>query len=261
MIPDMDKPRESIRTKHTPLTTILFDLDGTLLPLDQERFTRAYFKLLEKKFAGQGYDAERMVEAVCQGTVAMLENDGSRSNEEAFWQTFARRSEAPLSALRALFEDFYARDFSALQGLCGFTAQAAETVRMLRRRGYRPVLATNPLFPAQAIEARMRWAGLEPADFELYTTYENIGFSKPNSAYYREILRRLDVRPEEGLMVGNDTVDDMAAREIGLRVFLLSDCLIKRGPADCSACPQGSFPQLRAYIAALEGKGEGSRRP
>lgn len=30
-------------------TTILFDLDGTLLPMDMEAFTKAYFGLLAKK--------------------------------------------------------------------------------------------------------------------------------------------------------------------------------------------------------------------
>ena len=31
------------------ITTILFDLDGTLLPMGQDEFVRAYFKLLAKK--------------------------------------------------------------------------------------------------------------------------------------------------------------------------------------------------------------------
>ncbi len=31
------------------IKAILFDLDGTLLPMDQENFTTSYFKLLAKK--------------------------------------------------------------------------------------------------------------------------------------------------------------------------------------------------------------------
>lgn len=31
------------------ITTILFDLDGTLLPMDQDVFVGAYLKLLAKK--------------------------------------------------------------------------------------------------------------------------------------------------------------------------------------------------------------------
>ena len=33
------------------ITTVLFDLDGTLLPMDQEEFTKGYLNLLVQKFA------------------------------------------------------------------------------------------------------------------------------------------------------------------------------------------------------------------
>lgn len=32
------------------ITTVLFDLDGTLLPMDNDEFTKGYFKLLAKKW-------------------------------------------------------------------------------------------------------------------------------------------------------------------------------------------------------------------
>ena len=94
----------------------------------------------------------------------------------------------------------------------------------------------------------MRWAGLNQDDFELYTTYENIGCCKPNLDYYREILRRIGCQPEECLMVGNDVGDDMCARELGMDVFLLTDCLINKENADISVYPNGSFQELLDYI-------------
>jgi len=33
------------------MNTVLFDLDGTLLPMDQEAFIRLYFGALTQKFA------------------------------------------------------------------------------------------------------------------------------------------------------------------------------------------------------------------
>ena len=54
--------------------------------------------------------------------------------------------------------------------------------------GLRVALATNPIFPEAAIKSRIRWAGLEPEDFELYTTYENIGFAPT------EVKRRVRTR-------------------------------------------------------------------
>ena len=122
-------------------------------------------------------------------------------------------------------------------------------VHSVKEMGLRVALATNPIFPAVATESRIRWAGLEPEDFELYTTYENIGFCKPNPDYYLEIAKRLGVRPEQCLMVGNDVTEDMVAKTIG--IFLLTDCLINKERKNSAEYPRGSFIQLMQYIDTL----------
>ena len=71
------------------LTTVLFDLDGTLRPMDNDAFTKGYFKILAAKLAPHGYDPGQLVDAIWAGTAAMVKNDGSQSNEAAFWKKFA----------------------------------------------------------------------------------------------------------------------------------------------------------------------------
>ncbi|MBP3409613.1 MAG: HAD family hydrolase, partial [Clostridia bacterium] len=132
----------------------------------------------------------------------------------------------------------------------GYNPAANECVQKLKAMGYRLVLATNPLFPATATESRIRWAGLNKDDFELYTTYENSCHCKPNPDYYRDILVKIGCDPAECLMVGNDAHEDMIAETLGMRVFLLTDCLLNRKEADISRYPQGSFGELMAYIEA-----------
>ena len=117
--------------------------------------------------------------------------------------------------------------------------------------GYRVVLATNPLFPAIATRNRIRWAGLNPEDFELVTTYENSHYCKPNPDYYREILGKLSLDGSQCLMVGNDVGEDMIAGILGMKVFLLTDCLINSAGGDISVYPNGSFPELLHYIRSL----------
>ena len=125
-------------------------------------------------------------------------------------------------------------------------------VHSLKEMGYRVALATNPIFPLVATESRIGWAGLEPQDFELYTTYENIGYCKPNPEYYKEIASRLGVSAEQCLMVGNDVTEDMeAAQEAGMSVFLITDCLINKERKDISAYHRGSFEQLLDYANEL----------
>lgn len=234
---------------------VLFDLDGTLLPMDQDEFTHGYFKLLAQKAAPHGYEPKQLVDAIWSGTAAMVRNDGSATNEATFWRQFAAIYGDRSLADKALFDEFYAVEFEGARSFCGYNPKAAETVHALQRMGLRTVLATNPIFPDAATRSRIRWAGLEPSDFELYTTYETMHFCKPNPAYYREILELLDAAPEECLMVGNDVVEDMAAGSIGMQVFLLTDCLINREGADIAHFSRGSFQELLTAVETLLNQG------
>lgn len=233
------------------LTTVLFDLDGTLLPMDQDAFVQAYFRRLAGKVAPLGYEPKALIDAVWAGTKAMVQNDGSRTNEQAFWDCFARIYGPERLADRPVFDEFYRVEFQQVGADCGFAPEAVEVVAALRGKGLTLALATNPIFPAVATCSRIRWAGLAPEDFALYTTYENSTHCKPNPAYYADVLRMLGREAGECLMVGNDVEEDMIARSLGMRVFLLTDCLINRPGADISAWPHGSFDALVRYVEEI----------
>lgn len=230
------------------LQAVLFDLDGTLLPMDQDEFIKAYFGLLVKKLVPYGYDPQALTEAIWAGVAAMVKNTGDKLNEAVFWDAFSGRLGEQARRDAPVFDDYYRTDFQRVQAVCGFNPQAAQTVQTIKQRGLRVALATNPLFPAVATESRMRWAGLSPEDFELYTTYENIGYCKPNPRYFSEVARRMGVPPEHCLMVGNDVDDDLPAQSVGMQVFLLTDCLINKNGVDISPYPHGGFSQLLAYL-------------
>lgn len=230
------------------IKVVLFDLDGTLLPMDQDVFVKTYFGLLAKKLVPYGYEPDKLIQSVWAGTGAMVKNDGKQSNEEQFWKTFSEAYGADMKKDIAVFDDFYRNEFTGVKEVCGYHPKAAETVQKLKEKGFRVALATNPLFPQIATENRIRWAGLEPADFEFYTTYETSRYCKPNIKYYMDIVEKLGVKPEECLMVGNDVTEDMVARELGMKVFLLTDCLINKEQKDISIYPSGSFAQLLDYF-------------
>ncbi len=230
------------------IKTVLFDLDGTLLPMDMDMFTNGYFALLCRKLAPRGYDPDKLVEAVWAGTAAMVKNDGSRSNEAAFWDRFAQIFGEAALADQPLFEEFYASEFQQARQFCGFDPWAARAVRAVKASGREAVLATNPIFPAAGTRSRLSWTGLEPEDFRLVTTYENCRFCKPNVNYYRDILDKLSLRPEECLMVGNDMTEDTAAAELGMGIFLITACLINREGKNVDAWPHGGFEDLIRYV-------------
>lgn len=231
--------------------TILFDLDGTLLPMDQDAFIKTYFRELAAKMVPLGFEPQAFIQAMWAGIEAMMKNDGSRLNEAAFWDVFSAACGKDATVHMDAFESFYREDFEKARVHCGFNPEVPKLIEALKATGHRVVLATSPVYPAIAANARIRWAGLEPEDFELVTTYENCGFCKPNPAYYSDLATRLQVDPADCVMVGNDVVDDLPAAQAGMQVFLLTDHLINKTEADFSAHPHGDFAALREYLKNL----------
>ena len=233
------------------LKLVLFDLDGTLLPMDQDVFIKTYFGALAKKMALKGYDPEKFIKSIWTSVLAMIKNDGSSTNEKVFWKVFSEIYGEEVIKEEPYLEEFYKNEFQNVKSVCGFNPEADKTVKKIKEKGLLLGLATNPVFPAIATESRVSWAGLSKSDFELITTYENSSFCKPNLSYYTEIFSSLGVKAEEVLMVGNDVSEDMVAEKLGAKVFLLTDCLINKNNADISLFPHGSFSGLLEYINSI----------
>ena len=233
------------------INAVFFDLDGTLLPMDQHKFTKAYFKLLAMKLAPMGIPPEALVAAVWNGTKAMVKNDGSRSNEEVFWASFEAETGLQTDLCKPVCDEFYPNEFHAARAETKENPLAAKAVELAGRKGRTVVLATNPLFPMVGQASRLSWLGLKPEDFRFVTSYENSRFCKPNPQYYLELCAALGLAPEECLMVGNDELEDMyAATAAGMRGFLVTDCLLP-SPEHPWDGRRGTFAELLDFLRNL----------
>lgn len=233
------------------IKAILFDLDGTLLPMDQPLFVRTYFKRLTEKMVSYGYNPDDFISALKSGIYAMINNNGEQTNADVFWRAFAQIIGDKVYEDMTLFDQFYEQNFDDIKTVCGYDAKAADIIATVKSKGLRSCLATNPIFPSIATEKRVLWAGLNVDDFEFLTTYENSCFAKPNPEYYSRIAQRLGLYPDECVMVGNDTSDDLAAEKIGMKTFILTDCLINRENIDVSNYNNGNMSTLIEYINNL----------
>ena len=230
---------------------IFFDMDGTLLPMDQETFVKVYFGALCKRFAPVGFEPQQLIQTIWQGTKAMVKNDGAVTNNKRFWDEFSAVYGKESLAHIPDFDDFYTHEFIAAKEVTACNPLAAQCIALLKDKGYPLVLATNPIFPMVAQEQRLSWAGLNKADFIHITSYENSCHCKPNPAYYADICEKLQLDPAKCLMVGNDYTEDGAARQLGMDFFLLTDCLIAPPDADLSAVRHGSMEDLLAFLKTL----------
>ena len=233
---------------------VLFDLDGTLLPMDLQQFIELYLQAFCRRFAQElQLDPHTLVKGIWDGADAMAKNDGSCLNRELFWQAMSLRCGRDMRQYEEAFDGFYRKEFVEAKRATWVNPCAAATVRLLKKRGCRLIVATNPLFPEAATFARLRWAGLDPKDFDRVTLYDNCTFSKPDLRYYREICDVCGISPEESLMVGNDVDEDMCASQLGFDTYLITDCLINRSGKDISRYPHGSFDD---FYRSLSGQND-----
>lgn len=237
------------------VSTILFDLDGTLLPMNLDVFIDKYFKALTRRFADR-VEPEYFIKSLYASTMKMVENnDPELTNDQVFIADFFKR--VPLNAEEDMphFEDFYRTEFPRLKEQVELKLEgwkARELMDAVFAAGYQVVIATNPIFPMLAIEERLRWAGLDQYPYALVTSYENSHYCKPNPRYFQEICAKVGVDPEECLMVGNDMEEDLPASTLGMRTFIVDEFLIDRKSGQFTPDDRGSLEDLLEKLISGE---------
>lgn len=232
------------------ITTVMIDLDGTLLPFVQDEFVKLYFGGLCRKIAPMGYLPDKAVKDVWGGTKAMITNDGSRTNCEAFWEYF-RRENAGLPEIQPLCDEFYTKEFDEVKACLKYKPNRS-FVDGIKALGVETVLATNPVFPYSAQLTRMNWAGLSESDFSYITSYENSRFCKPNPKYFEELLGKINRKPSECVMIGNSAAEDIfPAEKLGIKAFLVTEFLENSENLDISGIPQGNLSDAAEFVKSL----------
>ena len=231
------------------IKNILFDLDGTLLPMDLKKFMYIYIRGLCNKL--HKLDANLVSQTLLKGVEKMYANDGSKTNEQVFIEIFEEMLNVSFLKCEKLFDEYYHEDFELCKTACYPNDKARALIDYLKEKGMRIVIATNPFFPQIATYTRLRWLGLEPDEFELVTTYENSHYCKPNPKYFEEIFTKLNMNKEETLMIGNDVEEDGCIKELGVKLFLINDCLINNKKLEVNADFIGSFDEVVKEIEVL----------
>jgi FMN phosphatase YigB (HAD superfamily) len=232
------------------MNTILFDLDGTLLPIDMILFEKLYFKELSKNFADIISPSE-LAKNIWSSTKLMVENTEFKTNEEIFMADFTTRMNIQLPVLEERFNNFYDTNFLKIKDYVLDIHSIKESVKILKSKGYTVALATNPLFPEKAIHHRIRWAGFQPEDFSYISTFEKSHYCKPQLEYYQEILKDIKRSPEDCLMVGNDVQEDLISKKLGLQTYLITNNLLHRTDEEIITDYTGEYEDFYEFVKTL----------
>lgn len=209
------------------LKAVFFDLDGTLLPMNEEIFTKLYFHLISKAVEDKGYKAEELIDTIWQGTKLMYKNNGQKTNEVVFWEFFGEVYGKERIEDKKYFDAFYLNEFKEVKKACGQNPFAKEIVKFVKEKIGKIILTTNPIFPKVGVKTRMEFLGLNEKDFDYITTYENSSYCKPNPKYFLDVLEKLSLKSDEVILFGNNDVEDyMCAKQAGIDCYLVGENLI-----------------------------------
>jgi HAD superfamily hydrolase (TIGR01549 family) len=187
----------------------------------------------------------------------IMSQEPDKTNEQVFIEYFQAHGEWDKDELWPIFDAFYRDVFPTLSHLTYPSPWAKKIIEAAKEQGFRIAVATNPVFPRDAIHHRLAWIGLVADDFELVTVYEESHFTKPNPGYFAEICQKLGVKPTECVMVGNHMQEDMVASKLGMKTFLVTNWLEDRGEPQYQVDQKGTIEEL--YTAISERKGPFSR--
>ena len=235
------------------IKALLFDLDGTLLDLDENEFVRAYTQQLalhmEPHFA-----PERFGRALMSGVQAMTQNlDAARSLKTVFGERFYAQLGTSEVEQSAELRRFYSQCFPALRTHSRALPAARTVMQWAQQAGLEVAIATNPLFPHTAVSQRLEWAGVSEAEFpyRLVTSYECAHFAKPTAEYWAEVLAVLGRRPAEVLVIGNDYALDIApALQLGATAYWVAPPAQALPHGGLAPAGQGSLADFLVWVRA-----------
>lgn len=210
------------------IKAVLFDLDGTLLPMNDDEFIKECFNLICKKFVNYGYEPKKFAHTIINGTKLMMQNKGEKTNKQVFWENFAAVYGKDNLSILNDYEKFYENEFKQIKNVCRPNDKAKDLINFCKENFEYVILATSPVFPKCAVLTRMSFINLKEEDFNLITTYEDFYHAKPNPDYYLEILNKFNLKPEEAIMFGNSQLEDgYGAITAGINTYLVGDDIVK----------------------------------
>jgi FMN phosphatase YigB (HAD superfamily) len=134
------------------IKSVLFDLDGTLLPFNMDEFTKAYFTHLGEKIA-HVMEPKQFIKHLLTSTGVMVTNlDGEQTNQQVFSKYFFATPGLAEEVIFPIMNDFYEKEFSLLQQVTRKDAAARRAVTTALALGVDVVVATNPVFPMVATQ-------------------------------------------------------------------------------------------------------------
>lgn len=238
----------------SPVKHLLVDLDGTLL--GNRNFSLSF------DFLGRTLQNLKKYGSVKNNIRTLLEmyrefgkHSPDSANDMRVVAVFARRLDIGLEEARKILREGLFTIFPELQKHF-YPIPGSQDFLEWARLKYPLTLATNPVWPPEIIEMRVKWAGIDPSIFGFITHVRAMHSTKPKPEYYQEILDMQGLKAEDCLLIGDNVKMDLPATRVGIRVFIINskpkDAKIKihslKYPEARAQAWKGSYMELRTLL-------------
>ncbi|PSR21900.1 MAG: hypothetical protein C7B45_08945 [Sulfobacillus acidophilus] len=238
------------------IDVVAFDLDDTLVRLSSQ-FIPEYLKnlaqFLERTFPQIPSVSSKILASSRRMMAKTLDDERL---EDFFFRDFCHETGLKREEVAQCLHAYYREQFPALRRYSQPMYGVMGLLATLRARGYRIALLTSALFPIEAIDCRLEWAGLEDFPFDWRTSLEVVHATKPQPGFYQEAAQTSGIAPQRWLMVGNDLTEDIIpAYEAGMSVYWVCDDV--KSDHSPQLPPLAAFGPLARVVLWLEGNDGG----
>lgn len=206
-------------TPTSPVKHLLVDLDGTLLG------NRNLY--LSYDFLRQALSSMRVYGGLAQGTRLLLSigrelrrTSAELTNDMRIVEIFSKQMNISIEEARRVLRESILTIFPTLEKHF-YPIQGAKEFLDWAKDRYPLTLATNPIWPPEIIELRVKWAGIDPSLFSAVTHVRRMHAYKPSLEYYEEILSQQNLSASDCLLIGDNVKMDLPATRAGIRVFIV----------------------------------------
>lgn len=231
------------------IRAILLDFDTTLLQTSGDAIFRASLPAIGQRAGGLLAPDEfaDMAQAAMQS--AMQNTNPLHTIEDLFFDELHHQLDCPPGALVPLFKLYFEGKFGEQQINVAFQPGARKLLEWLVDSPYQTILAAAPLITPQVLWQHLDTGDLSPDAFEMP---DHLHFARPHEHYFVEILERLDLLPDEVLVVGaNWAADIQSAARTGAHTFWVTD----EPPAHYEGYQPGGAGSLDDLLSTLQTPG------
>jgi len=234
----------------TKIKNLLFDLDGTLIALDEKKaqidfLIRAIFWAKFQKNPIRIFSALK----VCKNTMRYDNSCDFIYNKAV--RAFANEMALEPHVCEVLLNLFVQTHFPKLKKYFSIICDAINFIEWSKNK-FNLYLATNPFWTSDIVNLRLSWIALDTTAFKYHSHSKNMKYSKHSKLFFDEFLLNNNLLANECLMIGNKPELDGLAAQSGLKVFILKnkkfiDHFLVREQKNF-LYQEGNYQELKSYL-------------